>query len=166
MNLGLLAFTLMGCFQTGITDVVLEPAHAPLLKAHPLLMEIPGAKVIKTETGFVLIGVGSAVIQGKASKDCINAEKIATTKARAALVGERDGIRVFQKTTVNEKTTITLADGKEKGKSVSSITQINQETISGAVTGSSVIGRWRSDDREVAYVAVLVEIDNPKLKKN
>jgi hypothetical protein len=153
------AAILLCCFQSGITDLVLEPAYAPLLKGNPLLMEIPGAKVIKTETGFVLIGVGSAVIQTKSSKDRIAAEKIATIKARAALVGERDGILVFQKTTANEQTTITQIGNKEMGKSVSTITQINQETISGAITGSDIIGRWRSDDRDVVFVAVLVQID-------
>jgi len=159
MILVLCASSFLCCLQTGIADPVIEPEHAPLLKAHPLLMESPGAKVIKTEKGFVLIGVGSAVILGQGSRHRIDAEKIATSKARAALVGERDGIRVFQKTTANEKTTITLAEGMETGKSVSSITQINKEVISGAVVGSSVIGRWRSEDLEVVFVAVLVEID-------
>ena len=153
------AAILLCSFQSGITDLVLQPAHAPLLKANPLLMEIPGAKVIKTETGFVLIGVGSAIIQGNTSKDRIAAEKIATIKARATLVGERDGILVFQKTTANEQTTITQIDNKEMGKSVSTITQINQETISGAITGSEIIGRWRSEDREVMFVALLVQLD-------
>jgi hypothetical protein len=153
------AAILLCSFQSGITDLVLQPDHAPLLKANPLLMEIPGAKVIKTETGFVLIGVGSAVIKGNSSKERIAAEKIATIKARAALVGERDGILVFQKTTANEKTTITQIGNKETGKSVSTILQINEETISGAIKGSEVIGRWRSDDREVVFVAVLVQID-------
>ena len=153
------AVILLCSFQSGITDLVLQPDHAPLLKANPLLMEIPGAKVIKTETGFVLIGVGSAEIKGNSSKGRIAAEKIATSKARGALIGERDGILVFQKTTVNEKTTITQVDNKETGKSVSNITQINRENISGAITGSEVIGRWRSDDREVVFVAVLVQID-------
>ena len=153
------AVILLCSFQSGITDLVLQPDHAPLLKANPLLMEIPGAKVIKTETGFVLIGVGSAVIKGNSSKERIAAEKIATIKARAALVGERDGILVFQKTIANEKTTITQIGNKETGKSVSTIPQINRENISGAITGSEVIGRWRSDDREVVFVAVLVQID-------
>ena len=153
------AVILLCSFQSGITDLVLQSDHAPLLKANPLLMEIPGAKVIKTETGFVLIGVGSAVIKGNSSKERIAAEKIATIKARAALVGERDGILVFQKTIANEKTTITQIGNKETGKSVSTILQINEETISGAIKGSEVIGRWRSDDREVVFVAVLVQID-------
>ena len=43
------AVILLCSFQSGITDLVLQPDHAPLLKANPLLMEIPGAKVIKTD---------------------------------------------------------------------------------------------------------------------
>lgn len=159
MNLALWASCFLGSFQSPIVELAIEPEHERWLKASPLLLETPGAKIIKTDSGFVLIGVGSSVITGKGSTHRLAAEKIAATKARAAIVGQKDGIRVYEKTRLDEETKITINDQKESGKSVSTITQINEEVISGAVKGSEIIAKWYSEDKEVRFVAVVLIIN-------
>jgi len=146
-------------------NIRIEPEYSKLLLANPLLMETPGAKIIETPKGFVLFGVGSTVLKDKSSGEKLRAEKVATIKARAALLGEQKGIQVFEKKTSVEEDTILNEKGEEKGTSVSQYTQINEETISGAVKGTKVVGRWMSADGEIFYIAVALKLEGRKGKK-
>jgi hypothetical protein len=145
-------------------NIRIEPEYSNLFRANPLLMETPGAKIIETPKGFVLVGVGSTVLKDKSASEKLRVEKVAAMKARAALVGEQKGIQVFEKKTNIEEDTVLNEKGKEKGTSVSQYTQINEETICGAVKGTDIVGRWLSADGEIFYMAVVLKMESVKGK--
>ena len=145
-------------------NIRIDEEYSKLLRSNPLLMETAGAKVIQTEKGFILVGVGSTVLKDKSATEKLRAEKVAAIKARAALVGEQKGIQVFEKKTNVEEDTVLNEKGEEKGTSVSQYTQINEETISGAVKGTDIIGRWLSADGDIFYMAVVLKMESGKVK--
>jgi hypothetical protein len=136
-------------------DVTLEEPYAGYLEASPSLMEAAGAKVILLEDGRrVVLGVGSAVLADGRPRTRLDAEKVCRARALASVVAERQGVMVAHEEVVREKTVIVIDDGKEKGKSVTEVLSTTRTKTKGIVRGMSVVGRWRSQDGRVLYVAV------------
>jgi hypothetical protein len=142
----------------GMKNLKVDEDYTSFFKANPSLLSEPGVKVIQTPGETKVISIGYAEIKTKNSVGKLNAEKIATMKARASIVGDRKGIRVYEKKELVENSQVVKENGIEKGKSVSELTQVNEETISGAIKGSSVVARWVSEDDGVLFVAVLIGI--------
>jgi hypothetical protein len=136
-------------------DVTLEKLYDGYLKANPLLMEVTGAKVIHLKDGKrIVLGVGSAVLADDRPRTRIDAEKLCKVKALASIVAERQGVQVAHEEKVEEKTVIVLDNAKEKGKCVTEVLSITKTKTEGIVRGMSVVGRWRSKDGKVLYVAM------------
>ena len=142
----------------GMKNLKVDEDYTSFFKANPSLLSEPGVKVIQTPGETKVISIGYAEIKTKNLVGKLNAEKIATMKARASIVGDRKGIRVYEKKELVENSQVIKENGIEKGKSVSELTQVNAETISGAIKGSSVVARWVSEDDGVLFVAVLIGI--------
>ncbi len=60
---------------------------------------------------------------------------------------------------LNDKTVITLQDGKETGKSVSELLEIATSKVEGVAKDLPVAGRWKSSNGKVFYLALGVECD-------
>jgi len=137
------------------SDVTIEKAFAPYLRGNVLLMEAAGAKVIRLKAGrFAVIGVASVVPEGDSARERINAEKAGKVKALAAIVSEREGVQVAHTETVDDRTVIVIDDKGEKARSVSKVMSITKTKTQGIVKGMTLVGRWKSKDGKVLYVAM------------
>jgi len=141
-----------------LKNLKIEDKYSYLVKANPGILGEPGVKLITNTKENLIVSVAYAEIKAKGSVGKLNAEKVATMKARAAVVGEKKGIAVYEKKELTESSTVIKENGTEKGKSISELTQVNEETISGAVKGCSTAARWVSDDGDVVFVAIVAEI--------
>lgn len=151
----LLAGLLAGADDDKFTDVLIEQPFAVYLRANPLLMEVPGAKIIRLDDGKqMILAVASTVLADDRAKTRQDAEKVCRLKALASVVAEKQGAQVAHVEKVEERTVIVLEDGKEKGKSVSEVLQITQSHVKGLAPGLSVVGRWKSKDGQTFYLAL------------
>lgn len=136
-------------------DVVIEKPYRTYLMANPVLMEIAGAKIIRLQDGNqLLLAVGSTVLKDNKPRTRIDAEKVCRVKALASIVAEKKGVQVAHVEKVEERTVVVIENGKETGKSVSEVMQLTKTEVRGLAPGMSVIGRWKSKDGEVFYLAL------------
>ena len=158
ISLSVLVFSVRVC--TGeetapFADIKIEKPFQAYLLSNPLLMEVAGTKVILDEKGQkVLLSVASTVLKDSTPAERLRAEKVCRVKALTGLVAERKGIQIFHTETLNEKTQIVIDDADESGTSVSELLQITQTKVQGLTRDMPVIGRWRSKDGKVFYLAI------------
>lgn len=137
------------------SDMEIEDAFRPYLTSNLLLMEVTGAKVIRLADGKkVILSVASTAIKDESAKDRLRAEKVCRVKALANIVAERQGVQVAHMEKLEEKSQIVI-DGKgETGTSVSELLQVTKTTVEGIAKDLPVIGRWKSKDGDVFYLAM------------
>lgn len=144
----------------GFREVEIEEQFKPYLVSNPLLMEVSGAKVIRLPKGrSMVISVASTVIKDGSPQDRLRAEKVCRVKALANVVAEKQGVQVAHTEELKEQTTIVLDGEEEKGTSVSELLQITKTKTEGIVKDMPVVGRWKSKDGQVFYLAIGAVID-------
>jgi hypothetical protein len=125
------------------------------LLANPLLMESTGAKVIKLpKKRSLVLAVASTVLKDNSAQERLRAEKVCRVKAFAALVQEKKGVQVFHTEESTDRTVIVNTDGKERGRNVSEFLEITNTKVEGTAKDMPVIGRWKSKDGDVFYLAI------------
>ena len=158
IGLGLMLSCIGLCNAAGkpqFSDVVIDTQFEPYLLRNPLLMEVTGAKVIRDKKGrTILLSVASTVLKDKSPAERLRAEKVCRVKAFAGMVAERKGIQVCHVETLNDKTEVIIDENGETGKSVSELIQVTQTKVDGITKDMPVIGRWRSKDGMVFYLAI------------
>jgi len=136
-------------------DVEIEKPFDVYLSKQPLLMEVSGAKIIRLENGNrVVIAVASTALKDNSAKERLRAEKVCRTKAFASVVAEKEGVQVAQMERVKEETVIVMKGEKETGKSVSEYLQITTAKVQGIAKDMPVVGKWKSKDGDVFYLAI------------
>ena len=153
---------LLSCFglcnaadKPQFADVVIDDQFKPYLLSNPLLMEVTGAKVIREKKGrTVLLAVASTVLKDDSPKERLRSEKVCRVKALAGMVAAKKGIQVCHVETLNEKTEVVIDEKGETGTSVSELIQVTQTKVEGITRDMPVIGRWRSKDGTVFYLAI------------
>jgi 5,10-methylene-tetrahydrofolate dehydrogenase/methenyl tetrahydrofolate cyclohydrolase len=142
------------------SEVEIERPFDGYLLASPLLMEVTGAKIIRLPNGNqVVLAVASTVLKDKSAEDRLRAERVCRVKALASLVAEKSGVQVAHVEQLKEKTVVILDNGKETGKSVSELLQITKTKVQGITKDMPVIGRWKSKEGDVFYLAIGVILD-------
>lgn len=142
------------------SDVVIDQQFEPYLLSNPLLMEVTGAKVIREKKGrTVLFSVASSVLKNQSPSERLRAEKVCRVKALAGLVAEKKGIQVCHVETLKEKTEVIIDKNGETGTSISELLQVTQTKVEGIAKDMPVIGRWRSKDGMVFYLAIGSSLD-------
>ena len=137
------------------SDVQIAKPFEHYLLASPLLMESAGAKVIKLpQSRSLVVAVASTVLKDDSAKERLRAEKVCRVKALAALVQEKKGVQVFHTEESTDRTVIVNVDGKEHGKSVSEFLEVTKTKVQGIAKDMPVVGRWKSKDGEVFYLAI------------
>ena len=137
------------------SDVRIEKPFDRYLLANQLLMESTGAKVIKLPSGKSLVlAVASTVLKDNSAQERLRAEKVCKVKAFAYVVQEQKGIQVFHTEESTDKTVIVNVDGKEHGRNVSELLEITKTKVSGIAKDMPVIGRWKSKEGDVFYLAI------------
>lgn len=141
-------------------DVRIEKAYAPILRANPILMEVAGAKILRLPSGNQLvIGVGAVALKDSTAKERLRAERVGFNKALASIVAEKVGVFVARVERLEERTVVVIERGKERARSVSDLLQITRAETSGIARGMRTVGRWRSADGQICYVAVAAVCD-------
>lgn len=136
-------------------DVLIDPDFKGFLESDPLLMEVAGARIFVLPNGkCVVIAVASVPIEDESSKARLERERVGRSKAIAYFVGERDGVLVSHVETTVEQDRVQLADGRERVESVSSFLGVNESRIIGMAKGLRVVGRWKSADETIFYLAM------------
>ena len=144
-----------GADKPKFADVVIDKQFKPYLLSNPLLMEVTGAKVIREKKGrTILLSVASTVLKDESPSERLRAEKVCRVKALAGMVAEKKGIQVCHVETLNEKTDVVIDEKGETGTSVSELLQVTQTKVEGITKDMPVIGRWRSKDGTVFYLAI------------
>jgi hypothetical protein len=136
-------------------DVRIDEPFAEHLTKNPLVMELAGAIIIDLgEPDKLIAGVGKVVLKDGSAEDLERARRVATLKARIAVIGERDGTHVSYLKKVEDRVVIIKDDAGEKVSSVSERLKITREKIEGWAKGLPPVGTWRSEDGKILYVAV------------
>lgn len=137
------------------SDVEIEDAFRPYLTSNLLLMEVTGAKIIRLPDGKkAILSVASTAIKDGSAKDRLRAERVCRTKALANVVAERQGVQVAHMEKLEEKSRIVIEDKGETGTSVSELLQVTKTKVEGIAKDMPVVGRWKSKDGDVFYMAV------------
>lgn len=145
---------------TKFAEVEIEKPFDAYLLADPLLMEVTGAKVIRLANGNqVVLAVASTALKDRSADERLRAEKVCRVKALASVVAEKRGVQVAHVEELKERTVLVLDDGKETGKSVSELLQITKTSVEGVAKDMPVVGRWKSSEGDVFYLAVGVVCD-------
>jgi hypothetical protein len=137
------------------SDVRIEKPFDRYLLANPLLMESTGAKVVKLPKKMsVVLAVASTVLKDDSAGERLRAEKVCRVKALACLVQEQKGVQVFHAEESTDKTVVVNVDGKERGTSVSQFLEVTKTKVEGVAKDMPVVGRWKSKEGDVFYLAV------------
>ena len=141
-------------------EIGIEKRFEPYVLGNPLLMEVAGAKVIKLKNGStVVLSIASTVLKNDSAKDRLRAERVCHTKALAGVVAEKKGVQVYHTEELNEKTTVVEDKDGESGESVSEFLQITRTKVEGITKDMPVVGRWKSKDGKVFYLAIGTILD-------
>jgi hypothetical protein len=144
----------------GFRDVRIERPFDAYLRARPLLMQVTGPRFIRLKGGRrAVLAVASAVPAGEGPGALMEAEKACRLRALAAIVAHRDGVRVTHLEKVEEKTVVMLENGKERATNSSQVLSVTRARAQGVVRGLRVVGRWRSSDGRVLYLALGAVLD-------
>ncbi len=136
-------------------DISVEPQFDAVLYANVLLMEVSGAKVVRLPDGRrMILAVGSTVVKNDSAKERLRAEVVCRTKALASVVAEKEGVQVLRVETLKDSTLVTIESGKETATSVSDFLQVTTAKVEGITKDMPVVGKWKSKDGTVAYLAV------------
>ena len=148
-------FFVISANTDNFSDVRIKKPFDRYLLANPLLMESTGAKVIKLpKQRSLVVAVASTILKDDSARERLRAEKVCRVKALAALVQEQKGVQVFHTEESTDKTVIVNVDGKEHGRSVSEFLEITKTKVEGLAKDMPVVGRWKSKDGEVFYMAI------------
>jgi len=151
---------LIAADEPEFTDLLINKPFKQYLLSNTLLMEVTGVKIIREKNrGTVLLSVASTVLKDDSAKERLRAEKVCRTKALAALVAEKNGVQVCHVETLNEKTQVVIDEKGEVGTSVSELLQVTKTKVEGITKDIPVIGRWRSNDGNVFYLAIGGHLD-------
>jgi hypothetical protein len=136
-------------------DVTIQAPFDRYLTANPLLMDLAGGILVEPGDGtFWLIGVAKTILTDGSPDDLLRAEKVCTLKARAAAIGERDGTRVSYLKRVEDRVIVVKDEAGEKATTVSTRLKVTREAVEGVAKNLPVVGRWRSMDGTIFYLAV------------
>ncbi|MDZ4849975.1 MAG: hypothetical protein SGI77_11875 [Pirellulaceae bacterium] len=137
------------------SDVVIDKEFQPYLVRNRLLMEVTGAKIIKLKNGqTILLSVASTVLKDDSAMERLRAEKVCRIKALAGLVAEKKGVQVCHVETLKELTEVIIDKKVETGMNISDLLQVTRTKVEGITKDMPVIGRWRSKDGAVFYLAI------------
>jgi hypothetical protein len=135
--------------------VEIDPRFEGYLRANPLLMAVPGAKVIRLENGNqVVVAVASTVLKDASAEERLRAEKVCRIKALASVVAEKEGVQVGHVEQFREITMVVIEEGKETAKSVTEWLQVTTAKVQGIAKEMPVVGRWQSANGKVFFLVL------------
>ena len=122
-----------------------------ILRRHPFFIKTGGAKILRLEDGRALI---VSIGMTDAAKSPIARRTIAESKARAALVSQVNGVKVFTEKRVDEKTITKVTERGESAFEFCESTERIRSTSTGKIQGLDIIGTWIVKDENSFCLAV------------
>ena len=107
----------------------------------------------------LIVSVASTVLKDDSSSERLRAERVCRPKALASVVAERTGVQIAHSEESKDKTIVVIIDGQEKAKSVSELLEVTRSKVSGIARDMPVVGRWKSKDEMIFYLAIGVICD-------
>jgi serine/threonine protein kinase len=142
------------------SEIALEKPFDKYLLANPLLMEVTGAKIIRLPGGNqVILSIASTVLKNNSPEERVRADRVCRIRAIASVVAEKEGVHVYRAEEAKEQRLIILENGQEKGKSVSELLELTRTKVEGVTKDMPVVGRWKSLDGGIYYLAIGIMID-------
>lgn len=139
-------------------EVRIEKPFVTILADQPLLMEIGGAFVANDEQGDdVVIGVGKCKLMDQSLEERERGLRVATLRARVAVVGELNGVRISSVRRVQECEVTTRTDRRDEKHRVTDRQRMTHERITGSLRGIRVVGAWLSNDGIILCAVVAQE---------
>ena len=136
------------------TDIIISKDYEQYLLADKLLMTVCGAKIFKVNGKIMVVSVASTAIKDSSAQDRLRQIDVCKARATAQILTARDGIQVVTFSKVEEKTVISIENSKETGQTVIEMLNITKTTAEGYVRYFSVIGTWKSDNKDTFYLAI------------
>lgn len=141
-------------------DVEIEKPFSEWLTAKPSLMVDSGVKIFKLDKDkYGLVVVATVPLKDGSAKDILRAERVSKEKVLRDFVAKESGMTIASVQKLEERTTIEVADGKPNVKSVTEYMEWTQKQIEGVGKELPVIGRWKSEDGSLFYLAVGIVCD-------
>lgn len=122
-----------------------------ILRKHPFFIKTGGAKILCLEDGRALI-VSIGITD--ASKAPIARRTIAESKARAALVSQVNGVKVFTEKRLVDETITKVSEHGESAIELCGSTERIRSTSTGKIQGLGIIGTWIVKDENLFCLAV------------
>ena len=122
-----------------------------ILRRHPFFMETGGAKILRLEDGKALI---VAIGMTDAAKSPVARRTIAESKARAALVSQVNGIKVFTEKRLDEKNVTKISEKGEAAFEISESTERIRSISAGKIQGLGTVGTWVLKDENQFCLAI------------
>jgi hypothetical protein len=135
--------------------VEIDPRFEGYLRGDPLLMGVPGAKVIRLDNGNqVMLAVASTVLKDDSAEERVRAEKVCKVRALANVVTDRQGVLVAHTEQVKKKTAVLTEHAKGSGQSVTEVLQVTTAKVQGIANEMPVVGWWQSVNGKVFFLAL------------
>ena len=141
-----------------IAQPSIDPAFAPILEAHPFLMQEGGAMFLRLPGGTnVLFAVGQTDLRNspKPAQEALRRRRVAEAKARKAVAESLHAIRVSTFVQTTEKTVVVRkGDEEEVVEDLSELLERSASEVSGLIPGLPVVGTWVLEDDGIFCLAV------------
>ncbi len=146
--------------ESQVKDVEIESPFAEWLQAKPNLMSSTGVTLFKLGDGkFGLLVVAMVPLGDGSPKDILRAERVTKEKAFRSLVAKETGIKIASVQVFEQKTTVELSAGPPQTKTLAEYMEWTKVKVEGMGKELPVVGRWKSKDGSVFYLAVGVVCD-------
>jgi hypothetical protein len=146
--------------NTGFAAVQIESPFDVFLKAHPVLMEVTGVKVIRLQDGRrVILAVASTPLQDGSSADLLRAEKVCKVKIATHLLKQTQGIQLAHEEKVQEGAFHVSLDDTVNVTGGANFMSLTTAKVEGLVKELPPVGRWRSGNGKVAFLAAGAILD-------
>jgi hypothetical protein len=142
-------------------DVEIEKPFDSYLLAHPLLMDVAGAKIVKLSDGKILVvGVAYTPIRDNSPADRRRRDTVCKNRALANILGEKKNVLIAHVEKVEKKDVVVIdKQGKASDQRVSEYFEMTQSKLEGVVRDFPVVGRWKSGDGKLYYLAIGAVLD-------
>jgi hypothetical protein len=158
MNLLILAVALLPAQDQTLRfkDIEIEKPFDSYLLAHPLLMDVAGAKIVKLSGDKILVvGVAFTPIRDDSPTDRRRMNTVCKNRALANILGEKKNVLIAHVETVKEKNVVVIdKDGKTNTQRVSDYFEMTQSKLEGVVRDFPIVGRWKSGDGKLYYLVI------------
>ena len=102
----------------------------------------------------MIVSVASTVLKDDSGSERLRAERVCRPKALASVIAQRTGVQIAHSEESKDKTIVVIIDGQEKAKSISELLEVTKSKVSGIARDMPVVGRWKSKDGMIFYLAI------------